>query len=141
LVGDAFGFLDPMYSSGVFLALKSGELAADAVGAALDASDVSAGRFAQYGEYLCRGIEAMRRLVYGFYDQTFHFGEFLRKYPDLKGEITDCLIGNLFKDFGPLFTAVSEFARLPEPLTVGSPYDRRLGQEAGTTGQETTSRR
>ncbi|HEX4149345.1 MAG TPA: NAD(P)/FAD-dependent oxidoreductase, partial [Pirellulales bacterium] len=31
LVGDAFGFLDPLYSSGVLLALKSGELAADAV--------------------------------------------------------------------------------------------------------------
>ena len=31
LVGDAFGFLDPLYSSGVLLALKSGELAADAI--------------------------------------------------------------------------------------------------------------
>ena len=29
LVGDAFGFLDPLYSSGVLLALRSGELAAD----------------------------------------------------------------------------------------------------------------
>ena len=31
LIGDAFGFIDPVYSSGVFLALKSGELAADAI--------------------------------------------------------------------------------------------------------------
>ena len=31
LVGDAFGFLDPLYSSGILLALKSGELAGDAV--------------------------------------------------------------------------------------------------------------
>src|SRR5262249_41409311 len=31
LIGDAFGFLDPLYSSGVLLALKSGELAADAI--------------------------------------------------------------------------------------------------------------
>ena len=31
LVGDAFCFLDPMYSSGVYLALKSGEMAADAI--------------------------------------------------------------------------------------------------------------
>src|SRR6516162_2234119 len=31
LVGDAFGFLDPLYSSGVLLALKSGEMAADAI--------------------------------------------------------------------------------------------------------------
>jgi len=42
LVGDAFGFLDPLYSSGVLLALKSGELAADAVAEGLKKSDTSA---------------------------------------------------------------------------------------------------
>ena len=31
LVGDAFGFIDPIYSSGVYFALKSGEMAADAI--------------------------------------------------------------------------------------------------------------
>ena len=31
LAGDAFGFLDPVFSSGVMLALKSGTLAADAI--------------------------------------------------------------------------------------------------------------
>ena len=31
LVGDAYGFLDPLYSSGVLLALTSGQMAADAV--------------------------------------------------------------------------------------------------------------
>ena len=36
LVGDAFGFLDPLYSSGVLLALRSGELAADAICDGLD---------------------------------------------------------------------------------------------------------
>ena len=41
LVGDAFAFLDPVFSSGVYLALKSGELAADAVHEALLAGDVS----------------------------------------------------------------------------------------------------
>ena len=39
LVGDAFGFLDPLYSSGVLLALKSGELAADAIVEGLAAGD------------------------------------------------------------------------------------------------------
>ena len=33
----AFGFLDPMYSTGVFLALKSGEFAADSILAGLEA--------------------------------------------------------------------------------------------------------
>src|SRR3970040_393490 len=31
LVGDAFAFLDPLYSSGVLLALRSGEMAAEAI--------------------------------------------------------------------------------------------------------------
>ena len=46
LAGDAFAFLDPVFSSGVFLALRSGELAADAVDAALTAGDFSAARSA-----------------------------------------------------------------------------------------------
>ena len=45
LVGDAFAFLDPVFSSGVYLALRSGELAADTVHDCLLAGDVSAQRF------------------------------------------------------------------------------------------------
>ena len=41
LVGDAYGFLDPLYSSGVLLALKSGSLAADAVVEGLAKGDTS----------------------------------------------------------------------------------------------------
>ena len=49
LVGDAFGFLDPLYSSGVLLALKSGQLAADAVVEGLAKSDTSAAAARQMG--------------------------------------------------------------------------------------------
>src|SRR6476661_1658783 len=59
LAGDAFAFLDPVFSSGVFIALCSGEMAADAVDQALTDGDYSAGRFENYGAELCRGIEAM----------------------------------------------------------------------------------
>ena len=52
LAGDAFAFLDPVFSSGVFLALKTGELAADAVDAALKKGSVAAGEFAEYGDDL-----------------------------------------------------------------------------------------
>jgi flavin-dependent dehydrogenase len=121
LIGDAFAFLDPVFSSGVFIALRSGELAADAVDAALTAGDVSAARFTAYGEEICRGIEAMRRLVYAFYDHNFSFRAFLAEHGDMKGDITDCLIGNLFGDFDPLFDAVAKFARVPPALTHGRP--------------------
>jgi hypothetical protein len=39
----------------------------------------------------------MRRLVCEFYD-GFSFGQFVRKYPELRGTITDLLIGDLFTD-------------------------------------------
>ena len=129
LAGDAFAFLDPVFSSGVFLALCSGELAANVVDAALTKGDVSAAQFTEYGERLCRGIEAMRRLVYCFYDHAFSFRELLNKYPDMKGDITDCLIGNLFRDFDPLFDAVAEFAGVPAPLTHGLPVPAQAASE------------
>jgi len=120
LAGDAFAFLDPVFSSGVFLALKSGEMAADAVDAALSANDVSGGRFVEYGERLCRGIENMRKLVYAFYDKDFSFGRMLKAYPQHRGRLTDSLIGDLFdRDFTELHAAISEFAELPPELDYG----------------------
>jgi flavin-dependent dehydrogenase len=121
LAGDAFAFLDPVFSSGVFIALRSGEMAGDAADAALTSGDFSAAQFSQYGADLCRGIEAMRRLVYAFYDHAFSFRVFLKHHPDLHGDMTDCLMGNLFRDFDPLFSAVAEFAKVPEPLAHGKP--------------------
>ena len=120
LAGDAFAFLDPVFSSGVFLALKSGELAADAVDAALAAGDTGAERFADYGEELCRGIENMRKLVYAFYDTNFSFGRMLKSFPEQRGRLTDSLIGDLFKpDFTALHAAIREFAELPPEIAHG----------------------
>ena len=121
LAGDAFAFLDPVFSSGVLLALRGGEMAGDAVDEALTAGDFSAARFRAYSEQLCAGMEAMRKLVYAFYDEAFSFGKLFRKYPDLRADTTDCLIGNLFRDFDPLFKAVSEFADVPRPVPHGAP--------------------
>ena len=39
----------------------------------------------------------------------------------LRGDLTDCLIGHLFRDFNPLFTALSDFATLPAALHHGGP--------------------
>src|SRR5438132_697794 len=121
LVGDAFCFLDPVFSSGLMLALKSGVLAADAVHEALVAGDLSATRFANYGATLRRGIENMRKLVYAFYNPNFSFRVLTDKYPNLAGAITDCLSGDVDKDFSKLWEAIREFADVPEPLPYGQP--------------------
>ena len=120
LVGDAFAFLDPVFSSGVFLALKSGEMAADAAHAALENGDTSAAAFASYGEELCGHIETMRKIVYAFYDKDFSFAKLIRRYPDLRAKLTDVLIGNVEgKDYSDLARAMADFAELPEPLDYG----------------------
>jgi flavin-dependent dehydrogenase len=121
LAGDSFGFLDPVFSSGVMLALKSGSLAADMVRAAFEARDFSAERFTEYGRMMRDGLENMRKLVYAFYDRGFSFRTLTNKYPDLAGDITDCLSGDVNKDFSRLFAAVAETAEVPEPLPYGMP--------------------
>ena len=43
------------------------------------------------------GVNRMRRLVCEYYD-GFSFGQFVRNYPELRGTVTDLLIGDLFTD-------------------------------------------
>jgi len=95
LVGDAFGFLDPLYSSGVLLALKSGQMAADAVVEGLAQGDTTREQLGQWEAEFTTGMDRMRRLVVSFYE-GFNFGKFVRRHPHLKGYITDLLIGDLF---------------------------------------------
>ena len=121
LVGDAFAFLDPVFSSGVYLAMRGGEIAADTVHQSLLDNDVSAERFTAYSEQMRREIESMRKLVYAFYDTTFSFGKFIRARPEFHGDVTNCLIGNLDHDFQALFSAVAEFTAVPGPLDHGRP--------------------
>ena len=121
LAGDAFCFLDPVFSSGLMLALKSGVMAADAVHEAILAQDFSPGRFTEYGRQLREGIENMRKLIYAFYDQDFSFRQLTDKYPDLAGDITDCLSGDVNKDFSRLYSAEAEFSHVPESLPYGRP--------------------
>ncbi len=108
LAGDAYGFLDPLYSSGVLLALKSGQLAADAVADGLEKGDVSAAQLGAWGPDYCAGMDRMRRLVVEYYE-GFSFGRFVKNHPDFKGHLTDLLIGNLFNDHvGEVFPLMDE---------------------------------
>src|SRR4030095_1152392 len=77
LIGDAYGFLDPIYSSGVLLALKMAELATDAIHDAFNNNDFSARRLGQFKLKLDTGIESMRKLVHAFYSEDFSFSQFL----------------------------------------------------------------
>ena len=121
LAGDAFGFLDPIFSSGVMLALKSGVMAGDAVHEALAAGDTSAARFAKYGEFISAGFNNMRRLVCAFYEQNFSFRKICDKFDFAQGDITDCLSGDVNKNFDRLWAACGEYAPVEAALPYGEP--------------------
>jgi len=115
LVGDAFGFLDPVYSSGVFLALKSGEYAADAIHDALTSGDCSGERLGRFGPELSTGMHLIRQLVYTFYDRSFSFGRFSREFPEYRDHIVRLLIGDVFNDeVGDVFEVIRNWIDLPE---------------------------
>jgi flavin-dependent dehydrogenase len=117
IIGDAYGFLDPIYSSGVLLALKMAELAADAIHDAFRHDDFSAARLGQFQGKLDKGIESMRKLVYAFYNEGFSFAQFLRKYPEQRHNIINLLIGDVFKeDVDDVYGPMAEFAEIPPPL-------------------------
>jgi flavin-dependent dehydrogenase len=127
LIGDAFGFLDPLYSSGVLLALRSGEMAADAIVEGFEKGDLSAEQIGRWAPLMNQGIDRMRRLVCEYYD-GFSFGNFVRQYPDLKGTVTDLLIGDLFTDrvdkVWPAMESLYERDKGPLPTWAeGTPFD------------------
>jgi flavin-dependent dehydrogenase len=120
LVGDAFAFLDPLFSTGVFLALKSGEMAADTLHEVLSAGKpATAATFESYYARQRHAVMSFRRLVRAFYNLTFSFREFLQVYPDLHPLIVDTLVGNVFNDLTPLFTALEEYQARPERELIG----------------------
>jgi flavin-dependent dehydrogenase len=123
LVGDAFAFLDPVFSSGLLLALKSGVRAGEEVHQALVERDFSAQRFAGYARYIREGLENMRKLVYAFYQPEFSFRKVIDRYPEAAGEITDCLSGDVNRDFSSLWAKIGEFVSLPDELPVGAPLE------------------
>lgn len=96
LIGDAYGFIDPIYSSGVFLALKSAEAAADAVCDGLRRNDLSAEQLARWCNDFDAGVVWIRKLVNAFYTKEFSFGAFMKEFPQYAGNLTDLLIGRVF---------------------------------------------
>ena len=117
LVGDAFGFLDPVYSTGLFLALKSGEMAADVIIEAFEKNDFSEAQLGSFGPAFVEGMEAFRKLVYAFYTKEFSFARFLSEYPEHQGGIVDILSGDVFrKDVTHIFPAMAEMCPFPPEM-------------------------
>ena len=117
LIGDAYGFLDPIYSSGVLLALKMAELAADAIHDAFKHDDFSAERLGQFQTQTRSGhrVDAQARLR--FLQRWIQLREVPAEVSRARVNIINLLIGDVFREgvdevYGPM----SEFAEIPPPL-------------------------
>lgn len=117
MIGDARAFLDPLYSSGMYLALGSAELAAACIDAALKAGDVSAARLGAFEPALWKGVEIIRRLIHAFYDPQFSFPRFAERFPEQRAALIDCLIGDVIgKDMTAFTAALAQMTPPPAPL-------------------------
>jgi flavin-dependent dehydrogenase len=95
LVGDAAGFLDPIFSTGVFMAMKSADLVADAVEQRLRKGSMRLLR--RYDRTFQRALDKYFRFINNFYRREF-IEVFLQPKTDygLIPVITGILAGNIF---------------------------------------------
>lgn len=70
-VGDAAGFIDPIFSSGVYVAMYSGRIAARAITDSLAAGDDGRRRFKRYEKRLFAAMDIYWEMVEGFYTKPF----------------------------------------------------------------------
>jgi len=100
LAGDAAGFVDPVFSSGVYLALLSGEQAADALNLVLDRPKDRPKAFRYYERRIGRVLDIYLRWASAWYTQEFvevflYPKEMLKLVPT----VSAVLSGNEIRDF------------------------------------------
>ena len=98
MVGDAAAFIDPLFSTGVLMAVQGGRFAANAIQQGFLAKNLSAEQFAPYQQQAIQGADLFKRLVHEFY------GESLRKllvhsaaHETTRSAITSLLAGDVYR--------------------------------------------
>jgi flavin-dependent dehydrogenase len=95
-VGDATGFIDPLFSTGAHLGFVSGSTAARAIAEGLDAGDTSRARFAEHEASVRRGAGLFVGAVQSFYEGTLQRLIFTRpQKTGMRRMITSMLAGDV----------------------------------------------
>jgi flavin-dependent dehydrogenase len=99
LVGDSFAFVDPVFSSGVFLAMKSAQSGAKAVDAILNGAPNANALLARHERFLRRGIKTVSWFIYRYNSPTLRrlFMNPSNKFR-IKPAIISVLAGDTFGD-------------------------------------------
>jgi flavin-dependent dehydrogenase len=99
-VGDAITFVDPIFSGGVYIALKTGQWAAEAILEAFRDGRFETTRFARYERRVWHGVAPLFRFIHKYYEPTFF--ELLmtkRNYFGVYGAVLNVLSGGSFIRF------------------------------------------
>lgn len=100
LAGDAAGFIDPIFSSGVFLALLGGERAADALDIALSAPHRAQAEFRQYSASIRSVMKLYLQFVEAWYRREFIETVMNpQEFFDVVPAVNAVLAGNLGRSF------------------------------------------
>ena len=135
LAGDAAGFIDPIFSTGVFLAVMSGENAADTLNAALEEPEKRLALFSRYEKRLDRVMRMYLRFVNGWYTQSF--AEVFASptaHLQLTAAVNAVLTGDVAERFAIwwrmelfyLVVFIQRYFQLVPKLTLKAPLDRDI---------------
>jgi flavin-dependent dehydrogenase len=125
-VGDAAGFIDPLFSTGFHLAVKGADLAASAIASALREGDVSRERFVDYEQQIKGACATYVGVVQAFYAGPLVELLFDRQKRDiLRRMITSVLAGDVFHAEQPRWLREVE-QRFPARLAGAKGFDEEV---------------
>jgi flavin-dependent dehydrogenase len=116
LVGDALAGWDPLFSAGLSFALRSAELAGNAVIDALSCGEVSTDRLGHWAGTFAAQEHSMRRLIAAFATDGFCPFEFLAAHPQHRAMLGDLLAGKVCDSAGPLLADLDRWQNPAQPL-------------------------
>ncbi|MCC2314659.1 NAD(P)/FAD-dependent oxidoreductase [Cellulomonas xiejunii] len=109
LIGDAARFVDPIFSSGVSVALNSARLASADILRAIDRDDFSKGSFGGYEAALRRGVRNWYEFIQVYYRLNVLFTAFVQD-PRYRLDVLQMLQGDVYEEDAP--RALTEMQRV-----------------------------
>ena len=104
-VGDAGAFIDPVFSSGVYLTVKAADMAAEAIGVAFEEGNFSECMFSEYECMVRRGTKVFWSFIDAFYNRDFLKQMVTsRRRRLLQRSITSLLAGDIYNDDNQLIS-------------------------------------
>jgi len=125
-VGDAAGFIDPLFSTGFHLAVRGGALAAACIGDAFARGDFSRPNWASYERMIKKACDTYVGVVQAFYEGSLVELLFQTKKRDMMRKlVTSVLAGDVFHEEEPRWLREMQ-RRFPPRLSAaiaGAPVD------------------